>query len=408
MNSLGIVNHNAVEGCQKCTVPGKRINNRTCFPKTDCPRRTDLEFRNRAIPAHHREHSILESMPINMVDDFIVAEDLHLFHLGLMKKCILMWKDGRTNKWRDTDIGKLNGMLKKINNDMPSDIHRSVRSIDCFKFWKGTELRTFLLYIGPVVLKHVLTECEYNHFMKLFCAVTICSTDKYLNKNKDRMSSLVRELFDEYIEEFIDLYGIEYVSSNVHNLTHVIDDVLRFGNLTKISAYPFENCLAGLKLRLRNCNKPLEQIARRISELNLDYRDPIDLEQNNFINEPILKNEFDSAGKKVFSQIIFGTHLLLNSRKFGDKFFLTDNGKIVKFQFCLKHNADYLLYGSCLENVENFFTKPFSSRNIYIFSGNDEMFAAPAYYNIQNVMAKMICIRNNEELVFMPLLHTLK
>lgn len=76
-------------------------------------------------------------------------------------------------------------------------------------------------------------------------------------------------MFNEYILEFIDLYGKEYISSNVHNLCHIVNDVCNFGNLTKISAYPFENCLYGLKLKLRNCSRPLEQISRRISELDL-------------------------------------------------------------------------------------------------------------------------------------------
>lgn len=151
---IGIVNHNAAQGCQKCKITGKRINNRICFPEPNYPKRTDVEFRTRAIPTHHNEYSILELLPIKMIDDFVVAEDLHLFHLGLMKKCLLFWKDGKSNlaqKWTEDDVKKLNEMLKSINNDMPTDIHRSVRSIDCFKFWKGSELRTFLLYIGPVV-----------------------------------------------------------------------------------------------------------------------------------------------------------------------------------------------------------------------------------------------------------------
>lgn len=186
---IGIVGHNAVEGCQKCTVSGQRINNRTCFPRTDCPKRTNSDFRNRVIAAHHKEYSLLENLPIDMIDDFIIADELHLLHLGLMKKCILMWKDGRNNyalRWTDTEVTKLNEMIKSINNDMPIEIHRSIRNINYFKFWKGTEYRTFLLYIGPVVSKHVLNEAEYNHFMKLFCAVTLCSTDKYLNHNKKK------------------------------------------------------------------------------------------------------------------------------------------------------------------------------------------------------------------------------
>lgn len=45
----------------------------------------------------------------------------------------------------------------------------------------------------------------------------------------------------------MDLYGIEYISSIVRNLHQIVDEVLRFGNLTNTSSYVFENCLFGLK-----------------------------------------------------------------------------------------------------------------------------------------------------------------
>lgn len=407
--------HNASQGCQKCTVRGRRINNRLCFFGPNYPKRTDFEFRTRNIAAHHKEYSILEQMPINMIDDFVVAEDLHLFHLGVMKKCILMWKEGPTEsikKWTDDEIKTLNRMLKSINNDMPTEIHRSLRDINYIKHWKGCELRTFLLYVGPIVLKYVIKQDEYKHFIKLFCAVTLCSTDTYLNNNKRGISNLIRVLFNEYVEEFGELYGIEFISSNVHNLKHVIDDILKFGNLTKISAYCFENCLAALKLRLRNCNRPLEQISRRISELNLDYRVPIDFEEMDSVKDPLLKNPIENeAGAQVFSQILFGSNVLLNSQKNADKWFLTDSGNVIEFHFCLKRNAEHFLYGSGVENLESFFTQPITSTKINIFlvsKENASRRSAIQPYNIQNVKAKMICIRDDGKMVFMPLLHTLK
>lgn len=347
-----------------------------------------------------------------MINDFVVAEDLHLLHLGIMKKLLLIWKDGLSNfefKWNNDDIKNLNEMLKRINSCMPTEIHRSTRSIDYLKFWKGTELRTFLLYIGIVVLKTVLRDVEYMHFVKLFCAVTLCYTDKYINKNRGRMSDLIRELFNEYIEDFIDIYGPEYVSSNVHNLSHVIDDVLRFGNLTKISAYQFENSLFSLKLRLRTCDKPLEQIARRISELDLDHRNAIS--EIPICETPIVKYPFQYEEQTVFGSIILNEIFFLNKKNIGDKWFLSDCGKIVEFHFALKHDDEYLVSGYCIENLNNFFTQPFSSNKIYIFSGVIKKSYQITHFKLKNVMAKMICMQraiNSTEFVFMPLLHTLK
>lgn len=377
-----------------------------CFPSTGCPERTDVDFRARSIPKHHKEKSILENLPINMIDDFVTSDDLHLLHLGIMKKCLLMWREGANNfkqKWRDCDIIKLNKLLKNIDQDMPTDIHRSIRDLNCLKFWKGCEFRTFLQYIGIVVLKDSLQEDEYNHFLKLYCGVILMSTDKFLSRSREKIGNLARELFNEYIIDYIDLYGKEYISSNIHNLSHIVNDVLRHGNLTKISSYAFENCLYGLKLRVRNCYRPLEQISRRICELDLDFRNPIDFDEE---IEPYMKNPFFNENEIVYSQIFFND-LFFNSRNFADKWFLSNDGEVVELHFSIKRDTKYLLYGSCMKKLENFFTQPFSSKNIYVFLCDKEKLH-PKYFEVDNVMAKMVCVRNSENYIFMPLLHTLK
>lgn len=378
------------------------------FPHIGEEKRTDTSFRSRQHPAHHREYSIIEELPIDMITDFVTSDSLHLFHLGIMKKLLLRWMGERDDfefKWTKHDISHTNALLANCNRDMPSDIHRSVRSLDCIKFWKGTEFRTFLHYIGPVVLKQTLREEEYNHYLKLHCAVILCSHDKYL-----KYLNLAQELFDEYIEENIELYGIESIASNEHNLTHVVDDVRRFGNLNLIDTYPFENALFGLKLRLRTCNRPLEQISRRILELNLDYREPIDLseEQQNQNIELELKYLIENNGTNDLSyeQISLGSDSFLSSRKFGDKWFLTNDDKIVEFHFATKLRGDIFLNGSRIKKQENFFTHPFSSKNISTYLAKDEKFPSH-YYALEEIKAKLICLHYEDKLVFAPILHTL-
>lgn len=385
------------------------------FPHIGAQKRTNESYRNRTNPGHHRENSIIEELPIDMIADFITSDSLHLFHLGIMKRLLLVWMgeiDSYEFKWTQSDIALINTLLANCNVDMPSDIHRSVRNMNCIKFWKGTEFRTFLHYIGIVVLKPTLREEEYNHFLKLYCAVTLCSHDKYLN-----YLDLAQECFDEYIEDNIDLYGIESVGSNVHNLTHVVDDVKRFGNLSKISTYPFENALFGLKLKLRTCNRPLEQISRRIIECNLDYREPANLNDinetsytnRNESNEPELKYLIQNSDldDTQYKQISLGSDSFLSSRKFGDKWFLTSGDKIVEFHFATKIDGNYFLNGSRIKKSENFFSLPFSSQYISTYVAKDEKFPAH-FYSLKEVKAKLLCLHYEDKLVFSPLLHTLK
>ena len=110
-------------------------------------------------------------------------------------------------------------------------------------------------------MKDFLSVEVYEHFLMLVLAVTIISCETHL-----KFLSVSETLQNDYIEMYIDIYGIDSISSNVHNLCHVIDDVRKFGYLPGISSYPFENFLGYIKSLLRSGNRPLAQISKRIIE----------------------------------------------------------------------------------------------------------------------------------------------
>lgn len=94
-----------------------------------------------------------------------------------MRKCLHGWIRGTYNyktKFTASDIDKISKFLLECNDTKPMEIHRSIRGLDYIKFWKGSEFRTFLLYLGPVILQNLLRTEVYIYFLTLFCAVTIC------------------------------------------------------------------------------------------------------------------------------------------------------------------------------------------------------------------------------------------
>lgn len=96
------------------------------FPQINVSLRTDASFRARSIPDHHREDSILEELPINMINDFVTSDDLHLIHLGVMKIFLLIWLGQHDNfeyKWTSDDINIMNSLLVNCNEDIATDIH---------------------------------------------------------------------------------------------------------------------------------------------------------------------------------------------------------------------------------------------------------------------------------------------
>lgn len=384
------------------------------FARLNFPLRTDISFRQRQQSEHHKMTSPIERLPVDMICDFPTSDPLHLLELGVMKKCLIRWKEGSKGykrHWKEEDIVKLNEMLSASNNGIPSEIHRSVRSLHCLSDWKGSEYRTFLLYVGMVVLKDFLKQEEYQHFLKLCCAATICSSDIYRKYviRKDNRRSLSDCLFHDYIEKYIEIFGSHSVSSNVHNLIHITDDVIKFGNLNNISTYPFENRLGMIKNKLKKCNKPLEQIARRINEIKDVMFNKNHSNLNSSTQFPKLKHPV--ASNQSFSTVIFKEDFRLSTKKFSDKWFLARTTEGIRIMEMTKitrsQTLNLVIFGKPLRKIENFFESPFSSSNIYIYlsdGSNDEEISL----SISMIVCKMVCLGYKQEFVFIPLLHTYK
>lgn len=326
-----------------------------------------------------------------------MADSLHLLELGVMKRCLIGWRDGTLGyegKMCALDIQKLSIAL--LNTKLPSEIHRSMRGMDCLSFWKGVEWRSFLNYVGIVVLKDILKDHVYKHFLLLFVAVTICSNDVY----KHHIST-AQLMFETYIEEFKNIYGAEYITSNIHNLEHVVADVKRFGSLQTISAYPFENSLFQIKKLLRQGNRNLEQIANRIAERDAILSNCND--ENIQDNFPRIKNR----GKITDLRINDG---FLLSNIFRNAWFMTKSREIVRMKSALyDENHNIIISGRSILHKEDFFVLPIRSSFLHIYVANKCNLKRKDHYNINDIFCKLVAIHYNETYtVFIPLHHTIR
>lgn len=303
--------------------------------------------------------------------------------------------------WSNAQIVEISNLLLSVNETKPNDIHRSVRSLKRMKRWKGTEFRTVLLYVGIVLFKDYLSADEYELFSNLFCATTICTTKAY-----QQYVPVVRNLLVEFNEMHISLYGDHSMTSNLHLLSHMIDDVEYLGDLSTMSSYPFENALYQIKLLIKQCDRPLQQVARRHYERSVS-------------NENVKwdrKQKFPKLDHQLFlpdSNDILFQHIeykqnVLSSRNGNqkDQWFLSNENQIVKFDHVLFTENRYMIRGCSLKNKVDFFEKPFFSRYINIFMSDGER-NEPMLWSLTDIKAKLFCLKYKNQLVFIPLLHSL-
>lgn len=161
---LDSIGHTGYSSCTKCTIKGERIFNTICFPGFDFELRSDASIRNRDDEHHHhsREPTMVESLPINLVDD-VVVETMHCVYLGPAKQMLILWILNRRERYSmsATNIRKLSAEILNISHQLPNEFSRFPRPLNYLKRYKATEFRQLLLYTLPVLLEDKINKvCE--------------------------------------------------------------------------------------------------------------------------------------------------------------------------------------------------------------------------------------------------------
>jgi len=130
--------------------------------------RTDQNFIDQSDSNYHTGITILTTIPNLRQVSNVSLDYMHLICLGVVKKLLFIWKTGPLkNRLSAFQIQRISNRLINLKGTTPKEFMRKPRGIDELKFWKATEFRQFLLYTGPVVLKSLLPENMYIHFLML-------------------------------------------------------------------------------------------------------------------------------------------------------------------------------------------------------------------------------------------------
>lgn len=298
---------------------------------------------------------------------------------------------------------------------MPSEIQRAVRGLEDLPHWKGTEYRTFLLYVSLVIFnKFVKKRYLFDHFLLYFCSIHICSRTDQCDGNYE----IARAMLKEYLEKFKQYYGIQFFTSNLHNLIHVVDDVKRFGPLGQFDAYPFESRLFYLKRLLRTGSYPLQQVARRITEIQTANSFKVHSNEKCHIEVKNILFDFDSEdisfatfvcsqNATIYSTIKF-SQFILNVFEDKNRWILTKSNQIVCVKYIILTALKKLfLYGLPLKQITDYFVIPIKSSKLNIFQSNC-MFDSAKFYSLHHIHSKMVKIDyDHMRSVFIPLIHTI-
>lgn len=335
---------------------------------------------------------------------------MHNTCLGVMRKLLFCWRDGnRRYRICGQKLIKFEENISLIRQTWPSEFNRKPRTLKDLERWKATELRQFLLYVGPVILEKILPPHLYSHFMILKFAMTILLSDT-LNKEYNKYANLLMKVFVEHAPK---IYGKEICTYNMHSLVHLADEAALFGNLNTINCFPFENHLYTLKRMLRKPNLPLQQVIHRIYEKK--NRIPTTLKQDIFVHgKKIGANSISENGSEemrskyihceLYTKLTFASKKFQLSRKFGNNIVILNNLKIVECLYYLENDCDFIVIGRDCNIVKSFTGYPEDSKMISLFEielTDDCLFDFLA----SNIKHKGVILCLDEKTVFSPLSH---
>ena len=260
----------------------------------------------------------------------------------------------------------LNEQLHLCKSSIPAEFLRKLRPLSELAYWKASELRLFLLYIGAVVLQNtsIMSRSQYEHFLLFCAAMRILLASKYDD-------TLCSSLLKKFSERCVRLYGKGFVTYNVHSVMHLYEDYRNFGTLDQINCFNFESYLGLLKGSVRSGYQPFQQVCYRAYYENEKLRTSTAI--RNLSHKVNVSKKYDDPyylpgykGATHFKKASLKNDCIIHTSSFADSIikFGSEIGKVHDvFSF---RNANYLVVQK-FDCVEDFFRNPISSSSVGIF-----------------------------------------
>ncbi|CAF3093800.1 unnamed protein product [Rotaria sp. Silwood2] len=159
---------------------------------------------------------------------------------------------------------------------IPTTTSRRFRSIKKLERYKANEFRSLMHHGSTVLLRAKLPKYR-RHFALLLAAVNIASKDVI----RDCDVKLVKELLQQYVKDWQKIFGLRYMSYNVHSLLHVYESIEFLGPLYMYSTFNFEDLVEEptkqvnlLQTKVNNVTTTIPNIYIRMHSTCLILRSP--------------------------------------------------------------------------------------------------------------------------------------
>ena len=169
----------------------------------------------------------------------IAIDYMHGVLLGVQKLLLTLWFNPTFSKEHFSIFSKVEIIDERLNQILPTfEVKRLPRSIsEHLKYWKASELRSFLLFYGLPTLYGLLPDNYFSHYTLFVNAIFILLQESITEADLLEADRLL----DSFCKSFSNLYHPRFHTLKVHQLLHLVDDVRDLGPLYTHSCFAFED-----------------------------------------------------------------------------------------------------------------------------------------------------------------------
>lgn len=253
---LNMNQFNGAYSCQKCTLEGRTFKTGKggsvrIFPyqgeNVNEHKRDKLQTIQNAIQATECGKPVQGIKgPSFLMDlkayDFVKGSCIDYMHgvlLGITKLLTTLWVSPKHSK-ETFSIATFSELIDKklLSIKPPSFISRVPRTLSChFKYWKASELRSWLFYYSLPILNNLLIASYFIHYAAFVEAISLLCGNS-ISEDSIQKSEVLLQYF---VMVFPELYGERYMTLNMHALLHLPQCVRDSGPLWVTSCFSFES-----------------------------------------------------------------------------------------------------------------------------------------------------------------------
>ena len=297
-------------------------------------------------------------------------------------------------------VQDISAVLLQLGTTRPTDFNRPQRSFEHYPKYKCTELRRLLRYDGLVAFKGRLHPRIYQQYLLLQSSMYILSSLYLLPLYVDHAENFL----SSFVEHCQQVYGEQFVTYNVHSLTHFESECRAHGEAHSFSAYAYENELKTIKDALKSGYKPLYQLAVRESRKR-KIDESVILEKQEHVVQ--LFNHHTDPGEtepgRQYREIkVNGTTFKLGDK---DSYFITTSEKIVLLQNIVCQRGKVLFRGLAFLQKRDMYDFAMRSSLLGIVEVS-HLNEAIESFSVESVFGKCWLMEDRNCFVAVPLTHT--